>query len=417
MVSISEPDMLLKLSVVSCSSGLSAEDATVTIGKNGGSIGRDPENKNGGSYLTLNGEDVSRTHVIISYEDGIYFLTDQSSNGTEISNKGLSLHHQKVQLDDGDKLIIGSFMIDVTLVPITSCEKQIDDSAEGSPLSWLPPINPPILDPAPTSHPPTSVPDDFDFNDIFSTPPVIPVPSEPPASSPPILSESPSLSKSPTLTESTIPSTSTSVQPAPPTPPVVSDNSNTKLLESFWKGAGVFNAPVVTEEKMTEIIFLLGEIFREMVDGLMLALKARAEQRNAIRASMTHIELTENNPLKFMPQVEDAIINMLLQDNPSYIQAVEAVREGFANLRNDQMAMHAGVQAVLNHTLAKFAPEHFAKKFEEGFVLQKKAKCWNEYCEQYPILCNQVLENVFNEIFVQAFEEQIARLRTHGTSR
>ena len=107
---------------------------------------------------------------------------------------------------------------------------------------------------------------------------------------------------------------------------------------------------------------------------------------------------------------------MLLQDNASFIPALEAVREGFANLMNDQMAMHAGVQAVLNHTLAKFSPERIASKFTEGFVLQKKAKCWDEYCERYPILYRLALDDFFNEIFVQAFEEQIDKLRGDGAS-
>jgi len=188
------------------------------------------------------------------------------------------------------------------------------------------------------------------------------------------------------------------------------------LLKSFWDGAGIVDKPDLSDDQAAAVMQLLGEVLREMVDGLMLALKARAEQRNAMRASLTHIGRSENNPLKFKPQAADVIKTMLLQDDPGFTAAVKAVKEGFADIRNDQLAMHAGVQAVLDHTLAKFSPDNFAAKFQEGLVLQKKAKCWNEYCEQYPLICRYARENFFNDIFVQAFEEQVAKLRSCGSA-
>ena len=167
MVSISEPEMLLKLSVVNCSSELSAEETTVTIGKDGGSIGRARKKEDTPSHLMLTGDDVSSSHAIISYEDGVYFLTDRSANGTEISNKGLFLHHQKVQLEDGDNLIIGDFKIAVSIEPLSTQNA----SEEGSPLVWFPPVDPPIVDPPPTSNVPPPFPEKFGLDDIFGNAP------------------------------------------------------------------------------------------------------------------------------------------------------------------------------------------------------------------------------------------------------
>ncbi len=434
-----EPEMQLKLSVVSSAAGPFAKDAMVIFGKAGGSIGRAFENKDTSPHLRLADNYVSSIHAVISYEDGVYFLTDQSANGTDISNdltsKNLFLHNQKVQLDDGDNLTIGDFKITVSIDPVSGSSELENTFAEELP-AWLPPEESPGGDLFSTDIPsvpsssspqppgftdrlePAGIPDDFALEDIFgsslssqtdkiNTAAGIDVSIDIPtadivADTNRIFTEAPPVEAQ-----------SADAQSLPPVPAPTDREAD--LLKSFWEGAGIVDEPDVAAEELPAIMHLLGEVFREMVDGLMLALKARAEQRNVMRASMTHICRTENNPLKFKPQAEAAIKSMLLRDDPGYIAAVEAVREGFTDLKNDQLAMHAGVQAVLNHTLEKFSPDCFAAKFKEGLVLQKKAKCWNEYCERYPIIRRHALENFFNEIFVQAFEEQVAKLLDYGT--
>jgi len=430
-----EPEMQLKLSVVESAAGPFAENTTVVFGKEGGSIGRAFENRDTSPHLRLADNYVSSIHAVISYEDGVYFLTDQSANGTDISNdltnKKLFLHNQKVQLDDGDNLTIGDFKVAVSMDLVSGSSRSENTFAEELP-AWLSPDESPAGDPFSTnipsfSAPPASshqtgftdelessgIPEDFSLEEIFGS-------SLSPQTDKMNIETDIDASAGVPATDITVGVNSESLDEPPqvaasfvPAAPV---NRAADLLKSFWEGAGIVDEPEVAEAQMPAIMHLLGEIFREMVDGLMLALKARAEQRNVMRASMTRIGRSENNPLKFKPQAEAAIKNMLLQDDPGFIAAVDAVREGFADLKNDQLAMHAGVQAVLNHTLEKFSPDCFAAKFKEGLVLQKKAKCWNEYCERYPVIRSHVLENFFNEIFVQAFEEQVVKLRTYGNA-
>jgi len=429
-----EPEVQLKLSVVESAAGPFAEDTTVVFGKAGGSIGRAPENRDTSPHLRLADNYVSSIHAVISYEDGVYFLTDQSANGTEISNdltnKKIFLHNQKVQLEDGDNLSIGDFKIAVSMEPVSGSSGLENAFAEELP-AWLPAEESPGDDPFSTnissfsssSSPAASrqtgfteelessdIPEDFSLEEIFGS------------SLPPHETEDIDAGAGVPAADITVRVNNESAEEPSPVAassvPVASVNRDrdADLLRSFWEGAGIVDVPEVAAEQMPAIMHLLGEVFREMVDGLMLALKARAEQRNVMRASMTRIGRSENNPLKFKPQAEAAIKSMLLQDDPGFIAAVDAVREGFADLKNDQLAMHAGVQAVLNHTLEKFSPDCFAAKFKEGLVLQKKSKCWNEYCERYPVIRSHVLENFFNEIFVQAFEEQVAKLRTYGNT-
>ncbi|MCD6293219.1 MAG: type VI secretion system-associated FHA domain protein TagH [Deltaproteobacteria bacterium] len=426
--------MQLKLSVVESAAGPFAEDTTVIFGKEGGTIGRASDNKDTFPHLRLADNYVSSIHAVISYESGVYFLTDQSANGTDISNnathKRVFLHKQKVQLDDGDNLTIGDFKIAVSIEPVSGASGFENTFAEELP-AWLPPEESLGGEPFSTNIPSFSsslpassrktgftdglessgIPEVFSLEEIFGS-------SLSPQTDKINIETNIDAGAGVPVADVTVGANNVAAEEPPPVAtssvPVAPINRDADFLKSFWEGAGIIDEPEVAAEQMPAIMHLLGEVFREMVDGLMLALKARAEQRNVMRASMTHIGRSENNPLKFKPQAEAAIKNMLLQDDPGFIAAVDAVREGFADLKNDQLAMHAGVQAVLTHTLEKFSPDCFAAKFKEGLVLQKKAKYWNEYCERYPIIRNHVLENFFNEIFVQAFEEQVAKLRTYG---
>src|SRR6185437_4208832 len=49
------------------------------------------------------------------------------------------------------------------------------------------------------------------------------------------------------------------------------------------------------------------EIFRVVVDGVMDVLRARAEIKNTFRLPVTIIQRSENNPLKFAPNHEEAL--------------------------------------------------------------------------------------------------------------
>lgn len=122
-------------------------ETTRSIGMEGASIGRkstntwpldDPER-----YL-------SSRHVEISYDNGAYFLTDVSTNGTYLNDaeepvgKGV-----RVPLSEGDRLIMGDYEFTVSLsAPL------FGDVDGGGPFAAPPP-------PAPAAPPAAEVPDPF----------------------------------------------------------------------------------------------------------------------------------------------------------------------------------------------------------------------------------------------------------------
>jgi type VI secretion system protein len=156
----------------------------------------------------------------------------------------------------------------------------------------------------------------------------------------------------------------------------------------------------------------MGAIFREMTTGLCTALRGRREQKSELRLAMTAIRPANNNPFKFSPTLEDALKLLIRQNRPGFINGAEAVREGFEDLMNDQVAINAGVQAALLEALEKFDPRHFLESQSKGLGFKKKAQSWNDYERAYHNLCSEVVDTFFGDAFVRAYEEQIERLRT-----
>jgi type VI secretion system protein ImpI/type VI secretion system protein len=149
-----------------------------------------------------------------------------------------------------------------------------------------------------------------------------------------------------------------------------------------------------------------------MVDGLMAVLRGRSELKNQLRVQATVLKPADNNPLKFYRIVDEALKQLLTKDQAGFADAMDAVREGFADIMNHQLAMTAGIQAAVIKMLDRFDPQQFAKQYEEGVVFQRKAKSWDAYRQSYIEIADKALEDFFGEAFAQAYEEQIRKLRS-----
>jgi type VI secretion system FHA domain protein len=186
-----------------------------------------------------------------------------------------------------------------------------------------------------------------------------------------------------------------------------------ELFASFLAGAGIAPAAGwVKDEDMAAVMNTVGVLLRSFVEGMMTVMRARAELKSQFRVSVTTMRPVDNNPLKFTPNVDDALKIMLARNHPGFSDPVEAVRGGFADLMNHQMAMTAGIQASLAAALRRFDPQGFEKLYEDAIVFQKKAKCWDAYGKAYPELVNEILENFFGEEFGEVYERQMRILQS-----
>jgi type VI secretion system FHA domain protein len=187
-------------------------------------------------------------------------------------------------------------------------------------------------------------------------------------------------------------------------------------LAELLAGAGIDGSRV-----SAELAQQFGQILRVVVAGVMDVLRARERIKDEFRMRMTTFKPADNNPLKFSANVEDALHNLLVKRNAAYLGPVEAFEDAFADVRNHQMAMLAGVRVAYEAMLAGFEPgrlqEEFDRQLKTGSFLSgpAKHKYWELYRNKYHDMVKDAdtsFRNLFGDEFAKAYEEQLARLKT-----
>jgi len=479
--------MPLTVKVISYKGKPPIEQLEGSFDQDGLTLGRFPENRK--NHLTLSDPEkyISRKHAFIRYENGCYYLTDTSVDGTYILNKNLRLSRDTIHLSDGDTFRIGAYDLIVHIssremfknAPRTSADSREEasplfefdrdkrmqselareqSSCAGSDL-WSPQGD--ISEQKRQQNQATGHIEDSPLHDSFALPDIAADPEETQeipknfhfeeliknlddtcgASAVPksnevtesedIGRETPVIERNEPFfddrSDGAYPNRRKNVVPVPgrltenPTP-VVSDTieqtrqlAYIELFKVFLEAAGVKDTSFLRREEIPKLMQTVGAVFREMIDGLMAILRGRSELKSQFRVSATILKPADNNPLKFSRIVDDALQYLLTKDQPGFVDAVAAVREGYADIMNHQLAMAAGIQASLVKLIERFDPKKFAERYEEGVVFQKKAKCWDAYRESYPQIANEALEDFFGEAFAHAYEKQMRKLHPTNT--
>ena len=173
----------------------------------------------------------------------------------------------------------------------------------------------------------------------------------------------------------------------------------------------------------TELERHFGEILRVVVAGVMEVLRARQEIKDEFRMHLTQFRPTENNPLKFSANVDDALHNLLVKRNAAYLAPVQAFSEAFEDLRHHQLAMLQGRRAAFDAMLEQFEPDYLQKEFDKqlksGSLLSVPAKL--RYWDMYRERCRDMVQDkeaafrkLFGEEFAEAYEVQLRRLKAAG---
>ena len=156
-----------------------------------------------------------------------------------------------------------------------------------------------------------------------------------------------------------------------------------------------------------------------IVQGMMDVLKSRADIKSQFRMSLTTIKPVENNPLKFSPNVEDAMNHLFGGGQSGYLGPVQAFEEGFNDIKAHQMAMIAGMRAAFEQLLEQFSPEVLEEQFEGGtkrgklMGLANKVRYWDLYREMFDRITRDSDDNfrrLFGEEFATAYEEQMQKI-------
>jgi len=226
------------------------------------------------------------------------------------------------------------------------------------------------------------------------------------------------------------PSSATELQAQPPLasrvplpePAAVSASDQTAML-NLLMAAGIDQANAQAASTPANIA-ALGQILGITTQGLIDVLTARSAVKSQFRVPMTMMRPVENNALKSSANSTEALINLLVTQNPAYLSAVEAFAEGFEDVKAHQMALMAGMRAAFDSMLERFDPaeleERFKKRKSKSMLrLTGSALFWEMYKNLYDEMTQDAdanFQRLFGEEFARAYEEQMQRL-TAGRGR
>lgn len=157
-----------------------------------------------------------------------------------------------------------------------------------------------------------------------------------------------------------------------------------------------------------EIMHLIGTLLRTAINGTLELMRARSAVKKEVRVEMTLIEPSDNNPLKFSPDVDVAIQYMFGRKHPGFQGPLEAMTEAYVDLASHQMAMVAGMRSAMEDIIRRFDPERIEAEVKSKTVLARvsntygRAELWSAYCARYQGIAD-VLGKDFQDFYAQAF--------------
>lgn len=404
---------------------------------------------------------VSSRHCVIQYKDGRYYITDSSTNGVELVNAGIRLRRGNSEpLEDGELIRIGDYEIRARIdfeMSLSGAQfAGVDssnsfealmgrhNSAAPAPIQALPATHfqggtsqdtfPDLFDfLTPSNVPPATVADHVPAERHDFRPPVLQAPSTPlvhPSSASPsavipedwdLFAEAPeSPAPSPVVPPAPV------AQPEPVIthpPPVIASvppaaNGESDLLQAFLRGAGLGQLRIDSAQVEAQME-AIGRSYRLMVEGLIDVLRARSSLKGEFRMQQTMIRPMENNPLKFAPNADEALLLLLRHGNQAFMPPDQAIGECFDDLRAHQLAVMAGVEAAIKALLKRFEPAELEARMGKpgaltGLFGSRQAQHWQQFTELYAQISREAEEDfqvLFGREFSRAYEEHSARLR------
>jgi type VI secretion system protein len=395
---------------------------------------------------------VSSQHCVIQYKDGRYYLTDNSTNGVELVNAGIRMRRGNSEpLQDGELIRIGDYEIQARIdfnvqaldsQPFSGDSPNSFEALMGAVANKPAPVSAPVIAPqfqgassmdtlpdlfdflTPTTVPPPTVADhvpseQHDFRP--PTPVAVPVVEKPAASGSVIPEDWDLFGDTPAPVVAT-PQPVAPVEPplAPIMQPAAPDiSSQPDLLQAFLRGAGLDQLRLDKAQAEAQMESI-GRSYRLMVEGLIDVLRARASLKGEFRMQQTMIQPAENNPLKFAPNADEALLLLLRHGNQAFMAPDVAVRDSFDDLRAHQLAVMAGVEAAIKHLLTRFEPAQLEERMGKPAGLSslfngsRQAQYWQQFTELYSNISREAQEDfqdLFGREFSRAYEEHSARQR------
>ncbi|MCF2900704.1 type VI secretion system-associated FHA domain protein TagH [Pseudoalteromonas sp. OFAV1] len=387
---------------------------------------------------------ISGRHGKIVKETDGFYVYDYSTNGLFINFSVSPLGKEnKHRLNDGDILTIGDFQIESTLqqdeqaqniephvnsfnTPPTelptnlsgnfnaSSEQQLayDSSSEleeamlAPTFQKAPSENIDIFSQQNLSQP---IPEDWDelaqlsatVKEKENSVPVLPV--EEPVISTPAVNDSKPFNNG---------NSAIAANNAPVSAPIKDNqiSNSSKLVISFLNGLSV-NEKLAAELQNEDTWQHMGECFKLFLEGSMDLIRQRTNIKNQLKLNHTTFKVEQNNPLKFSATIDDVMQNLFVRNSASFLQANEAVKESFVDIKLHEQGLLAGATGALNGLLEQLSPRDIKAQSNKGGLLSSLpayggASSWRIYNELYADIADDVKAKgvlAFSDDFLKAY--------------
>ena len=405
------------------------------FGVEGGRIGRASD-----CDWVLRSPYISRYHATICCIDGAFHIVSTSENGVALNDAHTMLPQlENRALKDGDHLFIDEYEIAVSISAAVPVAMPTAPAAPEDPVSIEEEftLESPLLrtafglDPlrnfTPSPPPANTRPQESAWNhspglaDHFMPPPVAPLPPVAPArvalpadwdrthfpapAAPTVPPPAPAELPTP---QPTVPASSRDTPGAPP----VADSGGAFDLSAFLRGAGID-----PDSLSPEMAGTLGRMLRAAVQGLIEALHTRADFRDQFRLPVTRVKKSENNPLKFAVDADDAWVSLLRKRADRYLGPLDAMDDAFDDIRTHHLAMVVGMQAGFESVLNRFNPKTLAQEFDKRsrrgalWPVPAGVRYWRQYVDLFENLTvgesQATFRRLFGDEFAHAYERYL----------
>ncbi len=251
--------------------------------------------------------------------------------------------------------------------------------------------------------------------------PAVPSPEAPPAP----IQPAPSPPEPPPANAAVPPPPAQAPLPSDDAAPVRDDATQEALYRAFLDGLGIDALPD-RRGLDPEFMRLAGQILRCCAQGTVDLIAARAAVKREVKANVTLIAPERNNPLKFSPDGEVALMHLLGKPYPGFMRPVEALTHAYADLRSHQLGVIEGMRSALSHVLERFDPDVIDREaVRAGLVdsllsIGRKARLWEAYGRYFQSTREHAedrFQDFFGDAFLDAYEEATGEPRPRNRLR
>jgi len=166
-------------------------------------------------------------------------------------------------------------------------------------------------------------------------------------------------------------------------------------------------------------------LLRSAAEGTLQLMAVRAATRSELHAQVTVIRPRNNNPLKFSPDAQSALEQMLQPPLRGFLPGPAAMTDAMNDLVSHAIGTMAGTRAALEGVLSRFAPGELEAKLagksmlDSVLPMNRKARLWDLYLQHHGAIRDEAqddFQSLFGKAFLAAYEQQLERLRRDDTT-